>query len=418
MKLLTKYNRVNILAAILVLLISSFCYYFILRFVLIHQLDDDLKIEEQEILTYAKTHDALPVESSYKDQRISFFDAAQSFVQRKFISHHIYNPYEKERELTRILVFPLTVNGKLYRVEVSKSQEGTEDLLQLIVIITISVVILLLLILFIVNRVLFNKLWQPFNQGLTALKKFSLSTVQNPQLQSSNIDEFNELNDSIMVMTGRVLKDYDSLKDFTENASHEIQTPLAIIKSKLELLLQMENLREEQMRNIQTIADAVNRLSKLNQSLLLLTKIENNQFSINQEVSFENIIKRSFDHYEELIAAKQLTIELSMEDPHPILMNETLAEILVSNLMTNAIRHNMENGSIKVVLTQRELVISNTGRSLHTNPTDFFERFKKDSLHADSLGLGLSIVKKITDLYKFDISYRYLQGMHTIAIRF
>ncbi|MGI8950322.1 MAG: sensor histidine kinase [Chitinophagaceae bacterium] len=417
MKLLTKYNRTNIIATIIILLISGVCYYVILRYVLISQLDDDLKIEEQEIIAFAKLHNSLPKASKYKDQQISF-SLTNEKIKRKFISTNIFDSYENEYEESRQLVFPINVNDKNYIASVSKSEEGTEDLLQLIVIITLGVVILLLLILFIINRFLLNKLWKPFYTALHQLQKFNLSNKKNLQLDKTNIDEFTELNNAIIVMTDRITQDYEALKTFTENASHEIQTPLAIIKSKLEVLIQSENLKQEEMQTIQSVYEAANRLSKLNQSLLLLTKIENQQFSENNEVNFGELLHNFLNNYEELIKAKKISVTENIEYENKILMNETLAEILVSNLITNAIKHNVDNGSIEINFVNNELIISNTGAVLQTNPNILFERFQKDKTSSDSLGLGLAIVKKICERYGFAINYFYVNSLHKITLQF
>ena len=181
----------------------------------------------------------------------------------------------------RQLEFPLTVNGKLYRVDVRKSQEETEDLVQLILKITLAIVLVLLAALFIINRFVLNKLWRPFNSTLRQIKEFNVSGKNEVLLEKTNINEFAELNSAVDSMTKKASRDYNEIKSFTENASHEIQTPLAIIRSKLELLSQSENLNEDQMNAIQSISETTNRLSKLNQSLILLTKIDNRQFDRN-----------------------------------------------------------------------------------------------------------------------------------------
>ncbi len=418
MKLLSKYNRANIIATIIVLLISGVCYYVILRYVLISQLDDDLKIEEQEIIQYVHLHNSLPEASSYKDQRINFSLANHKSVLRKFISADSFDKNENEYDESRLLIFPVNAGGTNYVATVSKSQEGTEDLLQLILIIILSIVFLLLIILFLINRFLLSKLWQPFYSALHHIQQFNLSNKINLQLQNTNINEFKELNNAITLMTDHVMQDYESLKSFTENASHEIQTPLAIINSKLEVLIQSSKLHEDEMQIIQTVYEAANRLSKLNQSLLLLTKIENRQFNENNEVNIGNIIHKVLHNYEELIEAKKISVTEDIEYKEQILMNELLADILISNLITNSIKHNIPGGVINVYFKNKELIISNAGMALQATTQILFERFRKDKPASDSLGLGLAIVKKICDIYSFKIDYSYSNLLHKLSIKF
>jgi signal transduction histidine kinase len=418
MKLIAKYNRANLIAAILMLLVSSLCYYFILRYILINQLDDDLKVEEQEINDFVSLHKSLPAAASYVDQQVNFINTGAEKIKRIFFSKTIFNRGEHEAELSRVLTFPISIGNENYAATVSKSQEGAEKLLQLIVLSTLGVVILLLLLLFLINRFLLNKIWQPFYAALAGLKKFNLSGRDNIQLEKSDIEEFEELNNAIAIMTQEVTRDYDSLKNFTENASHEIQTPLAVIKSRLELLMQSENLHEHEMHILHSVYEAATRLSKLNQSLILLTKIENYRFSENKEMNISNIIQEDLDQYEELIAAKQITVVKNIDQPFSVLMNETLAEILVSNLITNAIKYNVEKGEIEIKLLNNSLILSNTGIPLKTNSSNLFERFVKDNSASDSLGLGLSIVKKICIQYSYDVTYNYVDKKHTVTVKF
>lgn len=418
MKLLAKYNSVNIMASILVLLIGGLCYYFIISFVLINQLDKDLLVEEQEIKDYLSVHDSLPKASLYKDQKIEFKSAGVSGVERSIKSIILFDEAEAENVASRQLTFFVSSAGKHYKVSITRSKEEAEDLVELIVEITLALVLLLLLGLFIINRFVLNKLWIPFNNTLKELKNFNLNTAAGLQLQETRINEFQELNSAVKLMSNQVIKDYDALKSFTENASHEIQTPLAIVQLKLELLMQSENFSALQMQHIQTIQEEISRLSKLNKSLLLLTKIDNRQFNDVEEVDVEKIINKLLANYEELMVAKHIKLTKYSEAKCKVFMNEMMAEVMFSNLITNAIKHNIYGGTIEVVLSNIELIIRNTGRELNCNPEELFERFKKDKVASDSLGLGLAIVKKICLQYNFGINYSCTDAVHSITVRF
>src|SRR6185312_16149784 len=250
MKLLAKYNRVNIPITIITLLITGICFYFIIHYVLVHQLDKDLRIEQEEIIHYIKEKNSLPEASNYKDQKIEFQPTNDKDFKTTFSPEDQYNQKEDETETFRKLEFLITVNGKNYIATVKKSQQETEDIIQLILVITFSVIVFLLLVLFIANRFLLAKLWEPFNHTLAQLKHFNLSSKNKIELQKTHINEFEELNETVLFMTQKVKRDYESLKNFTENASHETQTPLSIIKNKIELLLQSENLDQIQINAI------------------------------------------------------------------------------------------------------------------------------------------------------------------------
>jgi len=316
------------------------------------------------------------------------------------------------------LEFQVSVNGKPYKADVRKSEEATQYLIQLILKITLAMVVILLGALFLINRFLLRKLWKPFNRALQQIKQFNISGKEEVHMEATNISEFIELNAAVTLMTKKASHDYHEIKNFIENASHEIQTPLAIIRSKLELLSQSDNLKEDQMNTIQAISETTDRLSKLNHSLLLLTKIDNKQFSATEEVDLSNVLLRHLGNYEELLQAKHITLFKEVEPGVTQLMNETLADILMMNLLSNAIKHNVEGGHIKIDLNKKFLSVSNTGAMLTTNPSVFFERFRKNSPSMDSLGLGLSIVKKINDSCGFVTTYHHLNKIHTVTVSF
>lgn len=217
-------------------------------------------------------------------------------------------------------------------------------------------------------------------------------------------------------MAKKMRRDYVNLKEFNENASHEIQTPLAIIKSKLELLIQGEGLDEDQVGLINSVYEAATRMSRLNQGLLLISKIDNNQFHQTEKVDLKKIMERTLEHFEEIVNLKKIRIITHFNAPTCPQMNPTLAEILVSNLVSNSIRHNIEEGEIRITMNSNGFEIANTGHTIKIPPNELFARFRKSERSSDSVGLGLAIVKKIVMLYQFDIKYEVKENIHLISL--
>ena len=420
MKLLAKYNRINIIVTISVLLISSICFYVMIRHVLVSQLDEDLKLEEQEIVDFVKTNNTLPGQTNYEDQQIEFRKTTDIGTEKKFSSVMVQANADghKEEELYRQYAFSIAVKSESYRVFVRKSQEQTEELIKIIVWITLGIVVLLLCILFIINRFLLSRLWKPFDNTLLQLKQFNLSAKNIVQLQHTSTKEFAELNKTVQMMTDKAKQDYESLKNFTDNASHEMQTPLAIINSKLDVLIQDESLSEFQMRQLQGVYDALDRLSNLNQSLLLLTKIENSQFNEQENISLDDLVMEKLIQFEELSAAKKLVITTDIQQVN-ISGNKKLNDILIGNLLNNAIRYNVTGGSIAVKLTDEALLISNSSFLPALDSDQVFQRFYRHAdTRQDGNGLGLSIVKQICAMAGYNISYSYFNNLHQFKIAF
>jgi signal transduction histidine kinase len=418
MKLLAKYNRANILVTVLVLVLSAFIYYFFVEEALKHQADKSLIAEEQEITEYVYENHQLPEPSQTKEEIETYTRLNTSGLKREFSSINMSVKGAHHKISYRRLTFPLSVNGITYKIEVNKSLENSEHLVKLILFITLGMVLLLLGTLFVINRLVLNKIWKPFNVTLSKIRNFNVASQQTINPEPTQIDEFAELNHAIAQMTQKVSSDYSEIKSFTENASHEIQTPLAIIKSKLELLSQDEGLNADQMEMIQSVAANSNRLSRLNQSLILLTKLENRQFAKMETISLSDILTTHLANYEELFTAKGIHLSKNIKSDVKIFLNEALADILITNLLTNAIKHNVPNGNIDVSLSQHYLTIGNPGKPMTSDPSRLFERFQKESPAGDSLGLGLSIVKKICDIYRFNIKYTVSDAYHLISIGF
>jgi signal transduction histidine kinase len=250
-----------------------------------------------------------------------------------------------------------------------------------------------------------------------SLKAFRLDKKEDVAFGETNINEFVELNEALNQLINKNKTDYLSLKEFTENASHEFQTPLAIIKNKSELLLQ-NNLSEIDMIEVVKINEAASRLSKIKNGLSMLTKMDNDQFSDVESIKLAEFIDKKTKHFEELIDLKQIGLTKKFK-AHPIVQwNNTLAYMLVTNLINNAIKHNIKGGTLNIILDSKKLTIENTGKPLTDAPIQYFDRFKKGSTSADSSGLGLALIKKICDIYNMEIHYTNVGMLHVFTIDF
>jgi len=414
MKLQAQYNRITIVSTLFILLIAAAGYYFLLRYVLTSQLDEALKVEEAEINDYIKKHESLPAPTVYKDQRISFEPTAGA-GRRSFKNLGTFNPDDNKDESSRQLLFPVKVNGADYMVSVTKSLETTEDLVWIILFSTIALIVLLTAILFFTNRFLLKKLWQPFRNTLSSIKEFNLSAPAAITMQPTKITEFRELNESIRMMAKKVMKDYQSLKDFTDHASHEMQTPLAIINSRLDTLIQEPELSEKSMQQVQGVYKATEKLSRLCQSLLLLARIENHQYTVTQLVTVDELLQEKTTEMQEWVNAKSLTITMDLH-PLQITMSHELADIMISNLLRNAIRHTDAHGNINLQTNGHQLLISNTGKTA-LDKNRIFARFYKSD-YSEGSGLGLAIVQHICEQYHFTLGYDFKESQHCFSISF
>jgi len=237
-------------------------------------------------------------------------------------------------------------------------------------------------------------------------------------LTDNKTKEFTQLNNFLKEMTDKALDEYSSLKEFGENASHELQTPLAIIRTKVELLVESD-INDEQAQLLGDIQKNIEKLARINQSLTLLSKLENNEYSSSENILFCKATKESLSSFEELIEMKSIELRKNIDKPISVKFHPALADILLNNLISNAIRHNIqENGIIELTLTEKSLIIKNTGKEPHVPTDQLFQRFKKGNQCDNSIGIGLAIVKQICDLNNIHIAYVYSSGWHTLELKF
>lgn len=308
------------------------------------------------------------------------------------------------------------VNGRAYKItlyDLIIEQDDIEDAVRESM---IKTYLLLLGVSFVLSLVASYYVFKPFQGTLTEIKNFSIRQVKGIHLPKSTTSEFKKLNQFIEEMTVKAQKDYQSLKEFSENASHEIQTPLSIAQGKLELLMESGDLSEEQMELITSAQHALRRLSKMGNSLSLLTKIENKEFSDFSDVNMSQLVSVLIFDFKELIELKSITMDSKVIPDVVVVGNQILLEILVTNLLNNAVRHNYSKGNITIDLSQTSLKIINTGEEPKGGTGDMFMRFKKGTDNPDSSGLGLSIVKKICDEHDFKVKYAVREKQHELIV--
>jgi signal transduction histidine kinase len=257
----------------------------------------------------------------------------------------------------------------------------------------------------------------PFNKTLKAIEVFNLRKKEKIQLPPTNTREFNQLNNFLKSMTDKAVDEYIALKEFTENASHELQTPVSVMGTKLELLAESA-ITPEQAQLICDIQGSLDKMSRINSSLVLLTRLENHEFAAKDSLRFCKLINESLDSYKELIEMKSLTLTKRIAGGVYVELNAMLGHLLLNNLIGNAIRHNKPGGTMDVELTHRFLVIKNTGEKPSIPTEELFQRFRKSNQTSESIGIGLAIVKQICEIHQFEISYTYVNGYHCVEIQF
>ena len=418
MRLLTKIT-LNLLAiSVFIFLFGMMAFYYILRQQVDHNINLELKKRKTSIskeLDSVHSSKQAPVNLN---ERVIITPLAKSMPAETLSDTLLYNEAEKQYSLYRQMGFVKTVDNKSYYIQIFKSLEETDRLIVRIVLIMNLIIILIIASLLIVNRYSSRQGWNSFYETIEKINNYDINSHESFALNQSEIKEFDDLNRVLLAMNERIKSDYFNLKEYIENASHEIQTPLAIINSKMELLLQSGDLKEKQLKTVADAFEASNRLSRLNKTLILLAKIENRQFPESKAVNPATMIDLQLENLEDLILARKIKVTKNLNPEVTIRMNPYLAEIMLVNLIKNAVRHNITAGELIVELSKNKLIIANSGSPLKIDPDMLFKRFHKSSSSPESLGLGLAIVQKICGMYDFKIGYSYQNDMHTMTVEF
>ena len=329
-----------------------------------------------------------------------------------------YLPLLDEWEPHRELATTVQVRKQDYRLLIRQSLVESEAFILTITAVQTGVFLLLLLGLGMINRQITRRLWQPFSDALHRIRQFRLETDPAPIWPPTQVAEFGELHHALTTLISRNQVAYNSQKQFTENASHEMQTPVAVISAELEVLFQAETLPESELIHVQRAADAARRLAQINKALLLLTQIENQQFADAQPILLSTLMDRLLSANADFIQHKELALRQERTGNPSVQMNSHLAEVLLGNLLRNAIRHTPTGGCLTCTVTAASVTLTNTGEPLPFPPDTLFERFVKNPALPDATGLGLAIAQQIAQRYGLTLSYGYdaEQGTHTFRL--
>lgn len=416
MKLLAATNRYYLLLTIVLFTVGSVLLYYGVRWTLQSEVEERLLQQRDYLRAQVQRTGRLP--GTPFEGRMALSSWPQPEGLRDTL---LLEPLENELEPYRQLTFRLPLNGQTQWVSLSKALLETYEVQRLILLLLVGVLGTLLLGVVLLNRWLTRRLWAPFEQTLHQLRGYDVRRHQVLQLPATRIEEFAQLNHALTQLSERVAADYATLKEFTENAAHETRTPLAIMQAKLEQLLQLPDLPAPAGPLVGDLYAAVQRLARLHQGLTLLSKIENQQFAAAQPVPLAEVLREKLSQLAEFVQQKNLQLDAQISAEPLLLMHPALADSLLSNLLHNAIRHNLPGGLLQVQLSATELVITNAGPALAAQqaPAQFFERFRKQNAASESPGLGLSIVQSITDFYGFTVAYDYVPDppRHTLHVR-
>ncbi len=418
MRLLTKTTLYFLAVIIPLLSLSAFYLFNKFNKEINNRSDQELISNETEWINYLETGLENGTSFSLKTPEIVIIPTNSSPTEYPRIENtygHDANGNETipYRQLSQVVA----INDEPYQISIRQSQQQKVALVKDVTNIVLFVFAGLFAATVLFNWVISKNIWAPFRRSLNKIRDAELQKMESLHFEKTGTKEFSELNESLNFMTSKIYRDYVNMKEFTENAAHEMQTPVAVAQSKMELLLQDVNLSEEQIQSVLQTSDVLNRLGKLSQSLLLLAKIENNQFVTKETINLTDVTKKYLQLFNEFITEKQLTIQTGFNEDFKATLHHLLADSLISNLLGNAIKYNYPGGTISIGTSANRFTISNTSLQKPIPKDKLFSRMQSSRDQAEaSNGLGLAIVKKIVDANNMHISYVSETGYHRFSI--
>lgn len=385
------------------------------------EVDDSLEDYSEAIIIRALAGEELPSVNSGSNNQYFMVEITEDYAaaHEKIIykDSMVYIVEKGETEPARILttIFKDDEN-RYYELTVSTPSIEKDDLKDAIRNWMIFLYVALLLVIITVNVWVFQRNLRPLYVLLHWLDGYRIGNKNEPLKNDTQVTEFRKLNDAAIRQAERNEQMFEQQKQFIGNASHEMQTPLAICRNRLEMLMEDESLTEAQLEELIKTHQTLEHITKLNKSLLLLSKIDNGQFTDTKELDLNALLKQYLDDYKEVYAYRNIQTEVIEKGAFRVCMNESLATILITNLLKNAFVHNVDGGHIRIEITSRNFTFRNTGEAHPLDEERVFKRFYQGSKKEGSTGLGLAIVDSICRLQNIGLRYYFENGEHCFEI--
>ncbi len=425
MKLLNHSIKYLSIALLLLVTLWSVIFYFSMLNEIKGTIDEELENRKRLIIQNILNDTDIVLKENFDENLYTIKKIEQEsalLATDKYLDTKIYmqdaDDIVPELEPVRMLITVFKSGNSFYQLKIANPIIEQNDLIAALLWNVVWLYIVLILSIIYINNFTLKRIWKPFYKLLDRLKTYKIDSLKPLFFSKTGIKEFNDLQQALYQMSEHSLKAYTLQKEFIANASHELQTPLAIASNKLELLFESDNLPEDKVASIAETYQILQRSISLNKSLLLLSKIENRQFSELKEINISEIVKQNIKELSDYAHYRGITISLHADYILIEKMDNIHANILISNLLKNAIIHNIENGAVEISIQNNSLIISNTGSTQPLDAEQVFNRFYKGTSSNKSTGLGLAIVKAITSLYNATVTYKFKGNMHYFEIKF
>lgn len=417
-KLLLKTTNSFLVYAVMVLLIAAPVFYYICQWLYVYETDEVLLFHKGAFIKEShKNYSAADIAAWNKYNPNISIGPDMGLNNDSIVGEMLLEAVANDKEPFRILYAPIDINGKRYTYVEKRNLVEMEGMVFSIAAMFLIIIIILLTGIIWISKKTASKIWKPFYNTLNQIENFEIDKNNPPNFIPTGIEEFERLNKSLERLIEKNTAIYKSQREFIENAAHELQTPIALFQTKLDTLQQLD-LDKEQSLLVGSLNKDVYRLNRLNKNLLLLSKIDNEIYVEQDSFVLNEYIEKHLDFFTEQAKSRNLKINIDFKENLIVKGNSTLTEVLINNLFLNAIRHNIKDGLINIILENNTLKFTNTGSEIPLTEQNIFNRFSKVNPSSQGNGLGLAIIKKICNINHWNIRYIFNNNLHIFEITF
>lgn len=398
-------------------------FYFVMVNEINDEADDLLQIISEEVMARELSGLDIPFSKIVEGDRYSVSRISEEqFLSRHGMEYYDGTYYIEETDETEPARFLRTQfrngSGDCFEVTVHTPTFEKDELLKTILIWLLALYLFLVLTVLVIAIAVMQKSMTPLYSILDWLRSYTPGTTTEAIRTGTDVSEFKELEKTISEVVTRSDNAFERQKQFIGNAAHELQTPLSKLAGRIDWLLDGESLSEDQARELYHMSRDVDNLSRLNRTLLLLSRIDNGQFPETEEIHPDVLIRKYCSTCNEVFSDKEISMKYDVKDSGiSFRMNASLAEILLSNLIRNAYIHSDHSSRIIISLENSRFTIKNSGTAaLHKER--IFERFYQGAKIDGSTGLGLALCKTIVERYSMRLEYAFEDGMHSFCLTF
>ena len=411
------------MAAAMIVILTAWAVFFYIAVMeeVNDEVDDSLEDYAETLMIRSLEGEEMPTSSNGSNNQYYLYEVTEEYAARyPHITYHdemVYIAEKEEYEPARVLIQIFQVDdGSFRELVVYTPTIEKQDLQQAMLGWIIFLYVLLFLAILSVNAWGFRRNMKPLYILLEWLDSYRLDTRSQPLENPTRVTEFQTLNEAVVRSMERSEALYEQQKLFIGNASHEMQTPLAVCRNRLEMLMEDETLSEKHLEELAKTHQTLENLTRMNKALLMLCKIENHQFVDVRSLCLNELMAHYLETYREVYGYKGIQIELDERGSFHTDISESLAIVLVTNLLKNAFVHSAEGGTIHIRFTDSVFSISNEGGEA-LDADRIFERFYQGAKKEGSTGLGLALVKSVCRVSQLEISYSFSEGQHIFSIK-